>query len=212
MDLACRYPDNMLLRGRGQPGTHNTALLVGVLNNIRSAVATELPVYDKSLHGGEGDRASSTVHVEPPVDVFVLEGWSMGFQPLSAEALRSRYNDERAGTPPRAHMMGHSLAALGQINDNLSRFSTAIYPLFDVHVTLRAGAREYVYRWRLQQESAMKERNGGEGMSDEQVAAFVDRYMPGYELFESGMDDYWGGKSLIVDLGHDRVVVAHREA
>lgn len=41
----------------------------------------------------------------------------------------------------------------------------------------------------------MKAQNGGKGMTDAQVEAFVDRYIPGYVFFGDGVTE--GG----VDLG-----------
>lgn len=33
----------------------------------------------------------------------------------------------------------------------------------------------------------MKARNGGKGMTDEQVKVFIDRYIPGYHFFGDGI-------------------------
>lgn len=41
----------------------------------------------------------------------------------------------------------------------------------------------------------MKARNGGTGMSDNQVKAFVDRYIPGYVFFGSGVQQGGDGVS-----------------
>ncbi|CAG8675591.1 2608_t:CDS:1, partial [Scutellospora calospora] len=56
------------------------------------------------------------------------------------------------------------------------------YKFLDVFVHLDAQDINYVYQWRLEQERTMKNL-GKEGMTDEQVIDFIDRYMPAYELY-----------------------------
>lgn len=191
-ELAARHPDNGLLHGRGQPGTHDLDLLSSVLKDVKAGRPTQLPIFEKSLFNGQGDRLKETVPVGS-VDVFVLEGWCMGFRPLSPNDLSERY--------PNGHR-GHSLESLLAVNENLASLAK-LYPLFDAHVTLRADL-DHVYQWRLQQEHALIERTG-KGMSDDEVRQFVNRYMPGYELFGEGEAD----ATLVIELDKDRAVVRH---
>ena len=56
----------------------------------------------------------------------------------------------------------------------------------------------------------MKAKNGGRGMTDEQVYAFVERYMPGYELWKEGIwsnDAPWAGRALRMYFGRGREVI-----
>ena len=95
--LAQSNPDNGLLRGRGQPGTHDVPLgsaILRKLKHINDASPDEevvLPRFDKSLHGGEGDRVPEGSAVHPPLDVVIFEGWCTGFYPVSAEELDRRW-------------------------------------------------------------------------------------------------------------------------
>lgn len=96
--LAAAHPDNALLRGRGQPGTHDVPLGTELLNklkniNDRTAGGAEvhLPGFDKSLFDGEGDRVPGLV-VRPPVDVVLFEGWCVGFYPISPAEVERRYS------------------------------------------------------------------------------------------------------------------------
>lgn len=80
-----------------------------------------------------------------------------------------------------------------------------------------------------QQEHNMKAKNGGNGMTDEQVRHFInrwvhcpvwsikfywynidDRYMPSYELFQDGIDketSSWSGKGLRFIVNIQREIV-----
>ena len=213
VDLAERHPENKLLHGRGQPGTHDVPLLVDTLHRIsrinqpgttrRSDIDSSsisasddgsivnLPVFDKSLFAGQGDRAPLSIEIRGPLDVFILEGWSLGFRPLSEETIRGYLPDPVP--PPQCpapyKMQEHPLTALLQINENLAKVATDVYPFFPLHVVIRPRSYGYVYDWRLQQERQMKAINGGAGMSDDEVARFVDRYMPAYEV--------WGNEELV---------------
>lgn len=97
--LAQAHPNNPLLRGRGQPGTHDIGLgsiILNQLKHINDAQSTgtqvRLPVFDKSLFGGEGDRVEGSGEiVRNPVDVVILEGWCLGFSSISKEEIDQRW-------------------------------------------------------------------------------------------------------------------------
>lgn len=165
----------------------------------------DLPVFDKSLCDGEGDRSDKTVPVDGPLDVFILEGWSFGFGPLPTAELEKRY-DAKDGT----YFPQHSLFSLKELNTYLG-YATKIYRYFHAFITVEPTSYEYVFRWRLQQEHNMKAANGGRGMSDEQVRKFIERYMPAYELWTGGItspDAPWAGRLVCMKFGPEREVLA----
>ena len=92
---------------------------------------------------------------------------------------------------------------------------------------------DIVYKWRMEQEHYMKEKNGGYGMSDAAVKTFViqaysmiwpksgylfnrfvDRYIPGYFFFgdlrpsSSNRRPEWTGNGLALYLNETRDVVS----
>lgn len=229
---------NGLLQGRGQPGTHDVQLCSDILSSLETinsgtSSTVELPVFDKSQNGGRGDRLSKTVIVTAPLDLVLFEGWCLGFQSLSPGDLQRRYReatrDAAAGQCSSLTFAKHSLAHLEAINEHLRRIEEAWYPYIHAFVQLvptaaasqpssrgdgaakPATALRTVFDWRLEAEHAMKAHNGGKGMTDEEVYAFVERYMPGYELFGEGViaaSAPWAGKVLRIGLGTDREVTA----
>ena len=53
-----------------------------------------LPVFDKSLFGGQGDRLPSAGPlIQPPLDVVLFEGWCVGFCPTSPASIASKFNE-----------------------------------------------------------------------------------------------------------------------
>lgn len=192
----------MMLQGRGLPGTHDIDLLEKVLSALWRPTGPELdvslPIFDKSQHSGYGDRSPETVTIREIPDVFVLEGWSLGFRPLTSDALAARWRSAK-------HASRHSLSSVATINRNLELFADRIYGFFDAHISLSPVSYQYIYAWRTQQEHSMKATNGGQGMTDEEVITFVDRYMPVYELFGDTMDHQ---PSLSINIGADRSVLS----
>ncbi|TKY87229.1 hypothetical protein EX895_003906 [Sporisorium graminicola] len=214
--LAEENPTNPLLSGRGQPGTHDVELGTQILDQVyainsqsssHGKASVRLPVFDKSLFNGEGDRApfsEASPTVSAPLDVFILEGWSMGFSPITPSQVEAKRNSSSPDSP----LQRYSLEALQQINRNLEAYR-AWYAHFSVFLQIRPTDLNNVYIWRTQQEHAMKASNGGQGMSDDGVKAFVDRYMPGYHLFLDTIqqNEQWKGSGKSITINLDRTIV-----
>lgn len=212
-DIAAQHPDNKLLAGRGPPGTHDPELATKVLAAVQSIndsdATVSLPIFDKSLCNGEGDRSTEVVSVKGPLDVFILEGWSMGFVALPEADLRSRYESKQT-LSDTSYFLSHQLSSLVTLNTYLKEFAEQVYPAFETIVQIEPESYNYVFAWRLEQERGMKAANGGKGMTDEQVHAFVERYMPGYELWKEGVwgdERPWKGRGMRLWYGKEREVI-----
>lgn len=127
--LAEVHPRNRLLQGRGQPGTHDIELGREILRALKTINDVEggpdqvtLPVFDKSLFNGEGDRAAEGQVMRRPVDVVVLEGWCVGFYPVRREVLEERWRRPVCGLD--AFDMGTyvSLDDVLAVNDSLRAY------------------------------------------------------------------------------------------
>ncbi|KAL0570947.1 hypothetical protein V5O48_010014 [Marasmius crinis-equi] len=239
--LAENHPDNPLWRGRGQPGTHDVALGQHILSSLKDGQQdVELPWFDKSLFGGEGDRLpmdGTGVILKPPIDLVIVEGWCMGFCPIPDREIETRWEgvwrEEKSILGMDDSIVG-TKENIKQINHVLHRY-VDLWAFFHIFVQLVPSLSDHgsrysvVYKWRLEQEHAMKRSNGGKGMSDKAVKLFVDRYIPGYVFFGDGVVNGvssaasssestdqaapqfirppWLGKSLRVVLGIERDVV-----
>ncbi|KAE8216404.1 hypothetical protein CF327_g422 [Tilletia walkeri] len=178
LELKERHPQNGLLHGRGLPGTHDVKLGSEILSEVkRASIGTKsrsirLPVYDKSLHDGAGDRTEEATwpalelrprmsgsneensndskdHV-PPLDVFLLEGWCLGFRPLPDDVVKSKYEEalrlrESRGTSlssafeldqPLHFTLRHSLDSLLEVNEKLRQYESEWYPHIDTFIQL----------------------------------------------------------------------------
>ena len=80
--------DNKLLQVRGNAGTHDLQLgqdTLRALQGAGSSAEVAVPRYDKSQHGGRGDRVPSSAWpcVKAPIDIILFEGWMLGFSPVA---------------------------------------------------------------------------------------------------------------------------------
>jgi len=167
--LASRHPGNPYLLYRGYPGTHDVALgrrTIDALASLGVAQSTDVPAYDKSAHGGRGDRAPASAwrRITGPMDVLVVEGWMLGFTPLdaSAEALAV----DPALRAPNEYLEAHR----------------AWHERLDAFVHMHVDSLDTVVRWRIDSERARRER-GEPALSDEDARDYIERFMPAYRLW-----------------------------
>lgn len=184
--LADANPGNPYLEHRGYPGTHDLALGARVLSALRTLSgpgAIDVPVYDKSAHGGRGDRTPSSEwrRVDGPLDVVLVEGWMLGFTPVADDALPD----------PRMQPANTALADY-----------SAWYQHVDLWIVLRAADPAYVLDWRVEAEERMKA-SGKPGLSREAIEDYIRRFLPAYQTWADGTAD---GRppALTITIGKDR--------
>jgi D-glycerate 3-kinase len=137
---AAENPENPLLNGRGQPGTHDVRYGQHLLTKLKSqSDVVELPRFDKSLFNGEGDRLPMDLQdatlVHTPVDVVILEGWCVGFNSISVDDLHHKWvgvwQEESA-------KLGLSDSVkeidISSINEKLKEYEQYLWPFFDVFI------------------------------------------------------------------------------
>jgi D-glycerate 3-kinase len=191
--LAAAHPGNPYLEHRGYPGTHDIALGESTLLALRGlhakggGGAVSVPVYDKSQHGGRGDRSTESQwrRVSGPLDLVIVEGWMLGFTPVLEAGLADPFLID----PNRA------LAVYD-----------AWYRLIDVMVVLRATDPTFVLRWRVEAEEAMKAR-GLPGLSREAIEDYVRRFLPAYALYAGRADRWPADRTLVLSLDAERRLV-----
>lgn len=196
--------DNKLIQHRGNPGTHEVDLGIKTLTSLLAGKPTSIPSYDKSKFDGQGDRVppSDWAIAQPPFDLVLFEGWCLGFQAIPPASVA----EKQASSVYPSTLTHHKLEHLQFINEKLRAYSQ-LWDRLDGLVWLNARDINFVYKWRLQQEHAMKA-TLGKGMSDEQVKDFVDAYMPAYEMYSAGLmqGEAFNGKqgSRILRIDYDQ--------
>lgn len=160
--VAERHPESVYLQQRGYPGTHDVPLGTRVLDDLRAGRNTLLPRYDKSAHGGQGDRAPSS-RFEPVLgrqDLVVFEGWTLGFTPAPS-----------AGLEP----------GMQPVNRLLARYE-AWNECADAWLVLRAENLRDIVTWRVESERN-RARRGAVTMGEAAAQCYVERCLPAYRLY-----------------------------
>ncbi|KAL8775363.1 MAG: hypothetical protein Q9209_000371 [Squamulea sp. 1 TL-2023] len=195
VQLAVHHPKNPLVQHRGQPSTHDLPLALSVLASLRGGQETDIPSYDKSAFNGQGDRkprdqwTQVNKNGQQPVRLVILEGWCLGFRALNDAQLTACWTDAVKQCTQGSHYrgrLGHNrLEDVLLINEALKGYD-ALTDQLDALIHLDAEDPQYVYEWRLEQEDQLR-RERGSGMTNAEVANFVDGYYPSYELFTNGL-------------------------
>jgi D-glycerate 3-kinase len=163
--LAARYEGNRYLEFRGYPGTHDVALGASVIAALRDddGRGVRVPVYDKSAHGGRGDRLpeSQWRTERGPFDLVLVEGWMLGFAPVPTAALPD--------------------PAMAPANGALAAYE-AWHSLGDALALLAMEDPRDVVRWRVDAERARRAA-GAPGLTDDEARDYVLRFVPAYEAW-----------------------------
>jgi D-glycerate 3-kinase len=197
-------------RFRGVYGTHDVDLGEQVLYQLKHGGdhAVAIPRFDKSLHGGAGDRLPQNQwrSFTGTADVVILEGWCVGGRQQSAAQLakpvcdieRSPEYDDTAGSFRR------------RINAELAGYAGLFGELDDLAV-LQIPGIEAIYRWRVQQERDLLAETGS-GMDAGTVRSFVDYFIPSTirYIMPLGVDPAQGA-SLVLLLDADHRISRVRE-
>ena len=170
IQLAAAHPENLFLQQRGYPGTHDVELGARVLDalaKLKSGQWTRIPCYEKSLHQGKGDRLPEDRwrRVQGPLDLVILEGWMLGFEPVADADLSDR----------RLVAVNEALSAYSRWTDR-----------FDARVVLAPENPLWVLDWRVEAEERMKA-EGKPGMSQEEIRRYIELFLPAYSTYASGL-------------------------
>lgn len=153
-----------LLATRGVPGTHDAAAMDQALKTLLSGGSVEIPRFDKAAD----DRAPDTVSVNA-VDVVICEGWCWGALPQNEDQLLEPINDLERIDDPDGQWRSY-------VNDCLKGYQSLFAT--DASVYYLAPSMEAVFRWRLQQEQELRQRqrDGDQLMDEIQIRRFISFY------------------------------------
>ncbi|WP_286236947.1 hypothetical protein [Neptuniibacter halophilus] len=170
-----------LLRTRGVPGTHDVSLGIEILNSLANSgedQVTKIPVFDKSTD----DRCQVAVWQEwvGPADIIVLEGWCVGADPQSPQALVEPINELEREMDP-------SGAWRDYVNAQLAGPYQELFSMIQVLVMLKVPSMDAVFEWRSLQEQKLAERvkyfydtqqptEHLRIMNEEQIQRFIQHY------------------------------------
>lgn len=107
---------------------------VSLFRSFRDKQASiKIPLYDKSLHNGKGDRVPQNewrlvnADGDKKVEVIIFEGWCVGFRPLSNDEATEKWreavdNDRKANGRTHGRLGKQRLEDVVFINDALRQY------------------------------------------------------------------------------------------
>ena len=158
MKLAIK--DNPWNVSRGFPGSHSVKLMREKLLNWKITGDLNVPVFDKSLRNGLGDR--SHWRLDDP-DILIIEGWFLGIEPLSVAVNDQSINSGELSSNEAAYRLN--------IQHNLIQYLD-VWSLIDNIWHLKPLKFEYMNLWKSNQEKEMLLKRG-KALKDEKLSNFL---------------------------------------
>ncbi|WP_293226759.1 HAD-IIB family hydrolase [Moritella sp.] len=144
--------EHHLLQTRGVPGTHNLSLAHDTLDKLQSAnnksAPVALPRFNKTTDNPYPESEWPVIH--GAIDVIILEGWCLGVQAQTDEALFEPVNNLEATKDKYGVWRRY-------VNNQIKHHYAALYERLDMLVMLKAPSFDTVYQWRLAQELKLKQ-------------------------------------------------------
>jgi D-glycerate 3-kinase len=145
---------------RGFPGSHSVKLMHDKLLNWKISGELNVPVFDKSLRNGLGDR--SHWRSDNP-DLLIIEGWFLGIEPLSNGI--EEQHIKSLNLSPDESLYGFN------IQKNLYSY-LKIWSLLDNIWHLKPLKFEYMNMWKSNQEKEMLSQKGS-ALQDRKLSNFL---------------------------------------
>ena len=145
---------------RGFPGSHSVKLMHEKLINWKLTGELNVPVFDKSLRNGLGDR--SHWRSDSP-DLLIIEGWFLGIKPFSNDSNQQQIN--------LAGLSSQESSYRCKIQNNLNKYIET-WNLIDNIWHLKPLKFEYMNMWKTNQEKEMFLQKGN-ALKDEKLSNFL---------------------------------------
>ncbi len=169
---------------RGFPGSHSVKLMYEKLLGWKTNGELNVPVFDKSLRNGLGDR--SHWRSDNP-DILIIEGWFLGIEPLSIDI-----ND----LPKKSlQLNSHELLYRLKIQESLKEYLD-VWNLIDNIWHLKPIKFEYMNLWKSNQEKQMFLQKGN-ALQDEKLSNFLR--MLNVSIPHKSFDDLKSYALLLID-------------
>ena len=145
---------------RGFPGSHSVKLMHEKLLNWRKNGELNVPVFDKSLRNGLGDR--SHWRLDNP-DLLIIEGWFLGINPCTRKINYQHFNSAELSPQESSYII--------KIQNNLEKYLN-VWSLIDNIWHLKPLKFDYMNDWKTNQEKEMLLKKGN-ALQNEKLFNFL---------------------------------------
>jgi D-glycerate 3-kinase len=188
-----------LLATRGVPGTHDIVALKKMLTQLKEKkTGFSIPKFNKATD--EPFSETEWEQVEQPADIIIVEGWCWGVEPQTIEQLEDPINELE-------YQYDKTGVWRNYVNRQLKVAYEPLYTKMDFWLALQAPSLDCVYKWRLEQEKKLKNRNVGlensKIMSPEEILNFTLYFQ---RLTVQGCQTFAQSSDAIFYLDDDRKI------
>ena len=159
-EMKLAIQDNPWNVSRGVPGSHSVKLMHEKLLNWKINGELNVPVFDKSLRNGLGDR--SHWRLDNP-DLLIIEGWFLGVGPSNNDISNPLANDSDLSPQETSYRF--------IIQENLNDYLD-VWNLIDKIWHFKPLKFEYMNMWKSNQEQEMFLRRGN-ALQNEKLSNFL---------------------------------------
>ncbi len=162
-----------LFMTRGVPGTHDVAMALTTLRNLKTAAPstlTALPSFDKALDDRRPEQ--DWTHFQGRPDIILFEGWCVGTRPQPDAALAEPVNDLERDEDPGA-VWRHF------VNTQLKNEYARLFAELEGLLFLQVPGMDSVFEWRRLQEQKLARTATAKGhrlMDDGSIRRFIRHY------------------------------------
>lgn len=180
---------------RGPPGTHDIALGIQVLDQLRQSSPGQqivIPRFKKSAQGGAGDRAEPEFVQD--IDIVLFEGWMVGVRPIESTHFAQ-------APPPIVSEADRCFAR--DMNAKLRDY-LPLWERLDRLLILHPVDYRLSQQWRRQAEQ-QRVATAGTGMGDAEIDRFVEYFWRSLhpELFIRPLTQTRGKADLVIEVRPD---------
>lgn len=162
-----------LLKTRGVPGTHDVALGLHLLSELRHAAEDQvvsLPLFNKAIDDRSPQEAFR--QATGPIDLVLFEGWCVGAKAQREEVLATPVNSLERREDPDQRWRRY-------VNDQLKGSYMTLFGALDFLIMLKIPGMASVIEWRSKQEHKLAQTSGKTGrevMDTVELQRFIMHY------------------------------------
>jgi len=188
-----------LLATRGAPGTHDMVELNRVLELLKER-KTGFPIRKFNKATDEPFPEDDWENIDKPADIIIVEGWCWGVKPQNLEQLKAPINELEYQYDSTGEWRNY-------VNQQLKVAYEPLYEKMDFWLALQAPSFDCVYKWRLEQEKKLEDRNIGlensKIMSPAQILNFTQYFQ---RLTVQGCKTFVQSADAIFYLDYERKI------
>lgn len=163
-----------LLQTRGVPGTHDVALGLSIIDQLKTLEKGQLvclPRFNKATDDRQPPDQWDAV--SGPVDIILFEGWCVGTEAVEPAQLSQPVNNLEAEEDAQGIWRNY-------VNQQLQGPYRELFRQIDYLIFLQVPDFDSVRNWRLEQEQKLAEKVKGEAaaglMNTEEIERFIQHY------------------------------------